>query len=35
MVELIALSRAYEANSKMIQTHDQTMGRAVHDIASR
>jgi flagellar basal-body rod protein FlgG len=35
MVELIALSRAYEANSKMIQTHDQTMGRAVNDIAGR
>jgi len=35
MVEMIALSRAYETNSRMITVHDQTMGRAVNDIARR
>ena len=35
MVELIALSRAYEANSRMVQIHDETLGRAVNEIARR
>jgi flagellar basal-body rod protein FlgG len=35
MVELITLSRAYEANSRMIQLQDETLGRAVNDIAKR
>ena len=35
MVELIALHRAYEANSRMVQIHDETLGRAVNEIARR
>jgi len=35
MVELIALSRAYEANARMVQIHDETLGRAVNEIARR
>jgi flagellar basal-body rod protein FlgG len=35
MVEMIALSRAYETNARMISIHDQTMNRAVNDIARR
>jgi len=35
MVELVALSRAYEANSRMVQIHDETLGRAVNEIARR
>jgi len=35
MVELIALHRAYEANSRMVQIHDETLGRAVNEIAAR
>ncbi|MCL1986677.1 MAG: flagellar hook-basal body protein [Firmicutes bacterium] len=35
MVELIALSRAYEANSRLVQLHDETLGRAVNEIARR
>jgi len=35
MVELITLNRAYEANSRMITIHDQTLGRAVGEIARK
>jgi flagellar basal-body rod protein FlgG len=35
MVEMITLSRIYEANSRMIMSHDTTLGRAVNDIARR
>jgi len=35
MVELVALARAYEANARMVQVHDETMGRAVSEIARR
>ena len=35
MVELVALSRAYEANARMVQIHDETLGRAVNEIARR
>ena len=35
MVEMIALSRAYEANSRMIAIADQTLGQAVNEIARR
>ncbi|MCL2015713.1 MAG: flagellar hook-basal body protein [Defluviitaleaceae bacterium] len=35
MVELIALSRAYEANARLVQLHDETLGRAVNEIARR
>jgi flagellar basal-body rod protein FlgG len=35
MVEMITLSRVYEANSRMIAVHDATLGRAVNDIARR
>jgi flagellar basal-body rod protein FlgG len=35
MVELVALSRAYEANSRMVQIHDESLGRAVNEIARR
>jgi flagellar basal-body rod protein FlgG len=35
MVELIALHRAYEINSRMIAIHDATLGRAVNDIARK
>ena len=35
MVEMISLSRAYEANSRMITIADQTLGQAVNDIARR
>lgn len=35
MVELIALHRAYEANGRMVQIHDETLGRAVNEIARR
>ena len=34
MVELIATTRAYEANQKAIQAHDETLGKAVNEIAS-
>jgi len=33
MVEMISLSRAYEANSRMVQIADQTLGQAVNEIA--
>ncbi len=33
MVKMITLSRNYEANQKMIQTHDSTLSHAVNDIA--
>ena len=33
MVVLIDLHRAYEANSRMVQVHDETIGKAVNDIA--
>lgn len=32
MVDLIAVSRTYEANQKMIQVHDTLMGKAVNEI---
>ena len=35
MIELVTLSRAYEANSRMVQIHDETLGRAVNEIARR
>lgn len=35
MMEIIALSRAYEANSRMIAIADQTLGQAVNEIARR
>lgn len=35
MVEMIALSRAYETNSRMVTIHDTTLNRAVNDIARR
>lgn len=33
MVDLIAVMRAYEANQRAIKAHDETLGRAVNDIA--
>jgi len=35
MVEMIALSRAYEANARMVSIADQTLGQAVNEIARR
>ena len=35
MVEMIALSRAYEANGRMVSIADQTLGQAVNEIARR
>ena len=35
MVEMIALSRAYETNQRMIGIHDTMLGRAVSDIGRR
>lgn len=35
MVKMITASRVYEANQKMIQTHDSTLSRAVNDIAKK
>lgn len=35
MVELVALSRAYEANARLVSLHDETLGRAVNEIARR
>jgi flagellar basal-body rod protein FlgG len=35
MVQMIALNRAYETNSRMITIQDQTLQRAVNDIAGR
>ncbi len=35
MVEMISVSRLYEANQKIITIHDQTLGRAVNDIARK
>lgn len=32
MVEMIAVSRAYEANQKMIQTHDALLGKIVNEV---
>lgn len=34
MVDLIATQRAYEANQKMIQVQDETLGRLINDAAS-
>lgn len=34
MVNLIAVQRAYEASQRAVQAHDQTLGRAVNDIAA-
>ena len=33
MVDLISAFRAYEASQKVIKTHDETLDRAVNDIA--
>lgn len=33
MVDMISVSRAYEANQKMIQVHDNLLGKAVNEIA--
>lgn len=33
MVNLIAVIRAYEANQKVVQAHDETLGRAVNSVA--
>lgn len=35
MVKMITLSRTYEANQKMIQTHDSTLGRAVNELGKK
>lgn len=35
MVKMISLARNYEANQKMVQTHDSTLSRAVNDIAKK
>jgi flagellar basal-body rod protein FlgG len=35
LVEMITLSRTYDANSRMITVHDTIMGRAVNDIGGR
>lgn len=34
MVKLIQVQRAYEANQRVIQAHDEALGRAVNDIAA-
>jgi len=34
MIDMITVVRAYEANQKMLKVHDDTLGRAVNDIAS-
>lgn len=34
MVDMITVMRAYEANQKILRTQDETLGRAVNDIAS-
>lgn len=34
MVEMITVSRAYEANQKMVQTHDSLLGKAVNDLGN-
>jgi flagellar basal-body rod protein FlgG len=34
MVQMIEINRAYENNSKMIQTHDSLMGRLINEAAS-
>ncbi len=33
MVEMIEVQRSYEANQKSIQTHDQTLGKLINDVA--
>lgn len=35
MVKMISLARNYEANQKMVQTHDSTLSRAVNDIGKK
>lgn len=35
MVQMIALSRAYEANSKMVSVQDTLMGKAVNDVGRK
>jgi flagellar basal-body rod protein FlgG len=35
MVDMISLSRAFDANQRIITVHDQTLNRAVNDIARR
>jgi len=34
MVQMIEINRAYENNSKMIQTHDSLMGKLINEAAS-
>jgi flagellar basal-body rod protein FlgG len=34
MVQMIEINRAYENNSKMIQTHDAIMGKLINEAAS-
>lgn len=34
MVDMITVSRAYEANQKVLQTHDTLLGKAVNDLAN-
>lgn len=35
MVRMIEVHRAYEANQKVVQAHDETLGKAVNEIAGR
>ncbi|HAV42738.1 TPA: flagellar basal-body rod protein FlgF [bacterium] len=35
MVRMIEAMRAYEANQKIIQSHDQCLGRAINDVGTR
>jgi flagellar basal-body rod protein FlgG len=35
MVQMITLSRAFETNSRILSIQEQTLGRAVNDIAGR
>jgi flagellar basal-body rod protein FlgG len=34
MVQMIEINRAYENNSKMIQTHDSLMGKLINEAAA-
>ena len=34
MVDMIAITRAYETNQKMVQTVDQTLDKAVNNIGN-
>lgn len=35
MIKMVTMSRVYEANQKLIQTHDASLGKAVTEIASK